>query len=534
MTTKDKYLLAALTVFVTSLLVYVLGSAPTVLYGDSAELQSAALLGGVAHSSGYPTYILLGQLFGWLAWGDPAHRITLMTSFFAALDLAILVLFLRELGVSARAALLGAAIYGLSYTFWATSLRAEVYSVALCLFLLALWCSVVAIRRGGTWRFALAAWLLGLSVTGHLIYAVPVAVLGFVLARRLYDEKERSLGRLGLFLACFLLGLTPYLYLVWVDSHHYVFDYLRLAGLAENPDAPPGTFDSPWKRVAWLIYSQDTYPPREFQLALKPMLRSGLNAVGVMFFFELGPLAAPFVVVGFLRHLRRDRTIAWLIAAIAAASLLFTSVVVPEVKMAPIFAMPCVLSLALWLSMGLEQTLIGVKSATRFSHGLLTGLIMVTPILLPLSAHGLRSHAARHPISGLAIRLEDESRYEKTTFIPWLRDFWEPRRFGEAVLAAVPPDAVVIARFQQITTLRYLRYVEGQRPDLSFWPVNPPTLLVRLSRWQRDHAVERHPVVLVGDIPELQPYLPPLDTLRMGEWPTLFVARKPLRGVPGT
>lgn len=52
-----------LAVFLISFGTYLHGANPTVLYGDSAEIQAVANLGGVAHPSGYPTYILLGQLF---------------------------------------------------------------------------------------------------------------------------------------------------------------------------------------------------------------------------------------------------------------------------------------------------------------------------------------------------------------------------------------------------------------------------------------------------------------------------------------
>lgn len=43
---------------------------------------------------------------------------------------------------------------------------------------------------------------------------------------------------------------------------------------------------------------------------------------------------------------------------------------------------------------------------------------------------------------------------------------WLFREFGQGVLARVETGAVVVSRWEQSTTLHYLRLVEGQRPDV--------------------------------------------------------------------
>jgi hypothetical protein len=101
-------------VFLLALAVNLLTAAPTVLEGDGAELQATALLGGVPHPSGYPSFVLLGQLFGRLLPGDPAFRITAMCAAFGAATLVVFVLLSLELGASLGAAVAGAAVYGAS------------------------------------------------------------------------------------------------------------------------------------------------------------------------------------------------------------------------------------------------------------------------------------------------------------------------------------------------------------------------------------------------------------------------------------
>ena len=105
-------LAAALAAAVLSLVVYLATAAPTVMLGDSGELQTVALLGGVGHPSGYPTFIMLGHVFGRLVPGDPAHRITVMSAVFGGLGVLFFGLLLAELGLSAAGVLAGTLLFG--------------------------------------------------------------------------------------------------------------------------------------------------------------------------------------------------------------------------------------------------------------------------------------------------------------------------------------------------------------------------------------------------------------------------------------
>src|SRR5437660_9230440 len=57
------------------LLVYLRTLCPTVYLGDVGEIATAIASGGVAHPPGYPVFSLLGRLFLWLPFGEPAFRI---------------------------------------------------------------------------------------------------------------------------------------------------------------------------------------------------------------------------------------------------------------------------------------------------------------------------------------------------------------------------------------------------------------------------------------------------------------------------
>src|SRR5437764_11746350 len=122
------------------LLLYLRTLCPTVYLGDSGEISTAIVTGGVVHPPGYPLFSLLGRVALLLIpFGEPAFRIGCVVALAAAGAVALLYLLARELGCSAWAAGSGAAVFGASYTFWNQSTRVEVYTLHVllaCLLLL--------------------------------------------------------------------------------------------------------------------------------------------------------------------------------------------------------------------------------------------------------------------------------------------------------------------------------------------------------------------------------------------------------------
>ncbi len=72
---------------------YVRTLAPGLLWGDSAEFQFAAWLGGFVHPTGYPLYLMLGWLWTHvLPWGDPAWRMNLFSALWGGVAVGLLYL----------------------------------------------------------------------------------------------------------------------------------------------------------------------------------------------------------------------------------------------------------------------------------------------------------------------------------------------------------------------------------------------------------------------------------------------------------
>src|SRR5262245_26109679 len=76
--------LLALLVGAISLVLYARTVVPFVLIGDSAEFQVLADQVGIAHTPGYPIYLLLAKLFTLLPIRDIAYRVNLFSGLMAA------------------------------------------------------------------------------------------------------------------------------------------------------------------------------------------------------------------------------------------------------------------------------------------------------------------------------------------------------------------------------------------------------------------------------------------------------------------
>src|SRR5438477_1620300 len=95
------------------LLLYLRTLCPTVYLGDSGEIATAIVTGGVIHPPGYPLFSLLGRAaVGCLPFGEPAFRMGCLVAAAGAGAVAALYLLAREIGVSRWASAAGAAFFG--------------------------------------------------------------------------------------------------------------------------------------------------------------------------------------------------------------------------------------------------------------------------------------------------------------------------------------------------------------------------------------------------------------------------------------
>ena len=516
-------LLAA--VFVLALAGYLAGAAPGLLWGDSAEMQILAVVGGVAHPTGYPLFTLVGHLFTAFGPGDLAWRSTLLSATFAAATLTLLLAFLVARGVRTLAAFAGVAVWGLSFTFWATAQRSEVYSLATFLAVGALWCTVLALERGTRAPRLAAGVLLGLTLAGHMAFAPWVAVAGLVLAWNVPRAGVRWLGDEVLLLLAFLVGLAPYAYLPWADHANHGLNYLQLVEVANWPASPvPEGFRTTLDRFVWLLTGRNEMPPIPLSPTFRSLAKNGSDTFFLFTLFEMGPLAAAAAWYGLRTHWRSARAHLPLLFGMFVASVVF-SAVTSGYKILSVFLIPCYLTMAVFVALGAEQAL------ARFGRaGAAWAAVALLLIVNAGLAHGARLYSYDHPIGPFRSKvLEEDDRVERS-LIPNMSHETEARRFIESAAQVLPDSALVITEWREYMALQYLQHVDRRRLDLVLQPSGYPTLFHKVAWWEHHHDLTTHPVVtIVGPMTPMAQHLVEADTVRLATGQRVVVTHVPLR-----
>jgi hypothetical protein len=221
--------LVALFIFLVVTVLYLFTLAPSIterhIGADGAELAASAYTLGVAHPTGYPTYLILAKIFSLvIPWGDIAHRVNILSAISGAGAVTLVYLtchmfiertFRASEIISSRAsasAIIAAAALAFSPILWSQSIKAEVYSLNALftggvIFLTLLWSE----KPGAGFRPLFAATLLlGLGLGNHLTLVFTGLPLAYVMATHRREFTPRAIATL---LGAFLLGLSVYAYL---------------------------------------------------------------------------------------------------------------------------------------------------------------------------------------------------------------------------------------------------------------------------------------------------------------------------------
>ncbi len=214
--------LIALAVAAFGLAVYTCVLAPDVLYSDSGEFQTLAYTWGTTHTTGYPVYLVLARIIGFIPVGSLAWRINFASAIFAAITLGVVYLITRHFAHQGGA-FLASFVLLLSYTFWSQSIIAEVYTLATAfivttILVLLQWVQQPLKRR---WWLALVGFLLGIGLGAHLfIVLIGPPIFLFVLWGILFgadQERKRWLHFLRLIGGGIAGLLVFYLLFVYID-----------------------------------------------------------------------------------------------------------------------------------------------------------------------------------------------------------------------------------------------------------------------------------------------------------------------------
>ena len=187
--------LIALIASVFAVLLYLRTLAPGILGGDSGEFQFAAWLGGFAHPTGYPLYLLLGWLWTHLLpLHDPAWRMNAFSALWGGVATGLVYLLALRMLRQATAnpwfrllALFAALTFAVTPTFWSQATLAEVYTLNAALVAAILLGLVTWGQTGSRRALYLTALLYGLSLAHHrttLLYLPAIAIFMLLTIRQ--------------------------------------------------------------------------------------------------------------------------------------------------------------------------------------------------------------------------------------------------------------------------------------------------------------------------------------------------------------
>lgn len=490
---KLRYPTVCLFLMVLGFYLYTL--APSVNWADSARLQMEVMLGGSTYwflneasqvpmdglpfdrlgvaAWDHPLYVMLGQVFLALPWGEPPFRINLMSAVTAALAIALVYRVGLFLVRDRWAAALGALALAVSHTFWFHAVISEAYTLHTLFMISLIW---LALRwpHYRCWReLMLFVLLAGLGLANHVmlaltlllavVYMVVITVAnadgspGFrtlLLPRRyavLLEELRgwRSIVLVGLFAA----GFAPW----WIQ-------FIRMARIIGLPLTLEIAGGSPWLGHR-LLLAQSWWA-------------ASANLVGYFgwLLYQFTPIGVALGLCGFVLMWRAQPHVARFLLALFLIHAAFSANYSVPDRFS--FHLPSYLVFALAITWGIARLthrpdarlLPGEKRLTIGLRGLL-----LVPILAPIALYAITPSALRAvglTESRLGIQpIGTGARDTLTYFLdPNKRGDDSAARFGRSTLAQLAPDALVFtpksSDQEAYVVLRYFQIVEGLRPDV--------------------------------------------------------------------
>jgi hypothetical protein len=446
--------------------------------GDAPESVSGIRDLGVLHAPGYPTYVLLGKLWGTvLPVGDWALRVNLFSLVCSAVTIGLVYLLARLFGARRAAAAVGAFAVAASVSFWFNAGFAKHYGLSAMLVTVAAVLVVWWERAGGRGSLLGAGVALGLGagssweLTG--IMALGLAALVLFGERRITwrDAWPALVAMVGLAVAVwgFVMvragqdpainwgGATSFGRLVNLISHR---DFLTGESAPSGVRALP---DAPGRALSYGVITL-----REVGLAVIVLAATGLVVVfrrrarGDALFFAV-VIVANFLGAIFVSGLEGENGIA-------------SGMIVGG------FLIDVVIVLGVLTAIGTNAMADGVVSWGSTRPDTLAGsvapevarstvvVVAAAAILVPsLLVHAPYASHRRPPFAD---------------------------RYAQQVLSALPDDAVLVVwGWEFAQPMRYRQLVHGERPDVTiFSGAESP------YRWYREQ--------LARELPDLAP---PID-----------------------
>lgn len=460
--------------FAATFAVYVRTLLPGAVGGDAGELQYAGPLLALVHPTGQPLYVTLGYLWSHMVRvGGMAYRMNLLAAFSGAVACVILVWALYRLYGVPWIALTSGLTLGFGAAFWGQAVIADKYAfsalfASLVTGLALNWDKARGQPSGGKWLYALAA-AYGVSLLHHrsmFMFAPGLALMVLLRERSaLWVRRRRTL-------ICLALALLPMLvvyplYLPWVQARH-------LSPILWQPDSALGWLD--W----WL---------ERHVISGEVLVFDSLDAFAKHLGIYWRTLVSDYTlvvllvaVVGFWGLARRaPASLAFLLLTYVLVGMLAANYRGNERQFT--YYLPSFVLLLYAYGAGLAALweMAHARLGERRRWVMALGVVGVVLILIVPAAQFRRVYPLqrREAVYGAPLDIWRQT----------LKSGNQGERLA-AGMANLPPNAVLLADWEQLTILWYYQKVEGCRPDLTL--IYPLDRLADYSASQREICLARH------------------------------------------
>lgn len=418
-------------VWFVSFAVYVRTLLPGVAFGDWGEMQTISHVLGVAHPTGYPTYVILGWFAQLVPIGSVAFRLNLLSGVLVATALATLCAIGGRLGVRPVLAAASALALGAVGTVWAAATVAEVNPLHL------LFCALL-IHRALVWEarrrpvdLALGGLLVGLAVGNHLL---TLFVAPFVVVFVLWVGRRDLIARPWILLPAVLAGV--------LGASVYLYIPLAAAASPPLPYNHPTTFDDVW----WLVSGRQFRDQFDFLAAKGPgvfvaslgALRDLLIARGTVVLPVLGAIGVGILVV------RRTAFGLMCVAIVGLGWYVWAN----YLRLEHYLLVPWLI-LGIGAAVAIEALATGATRVARRA-----GVGDARAASWVGAGVGVAAIVFALALGGLDFRQADRSGDHSGD------------DYVSAVLDSLPPDAAILSYWDASTPLWHGKYVQGRRPDV--------------------------------------------------------------------
>ncbi|MCK4427122.1 MAG: DUF2723 domain-containing protein [candidate division Zixibacteria bacterium] len=450
-------------IFLVTFGVYLLTMCPTIYWEDCAAFSAVNSILGIPHSPGFPIYVLWGKVFSLIPIDNHAFSSNLMSAFWGSLSLVILYLLMLELfketkssgdalrghfspidkkWISQIGMIGGVLFFGFSSAFWFQTVRAEVYTLNIFFTLSLILLLVKWFKEKDTNRcfniLILFSFVLGLSFANHPLLIITL-VPAFLIFLFINDFKRFwDLKKIMVLLSFFLLGISIYLFLPIRSQLSPAINWGRPDSLANLLSYITRSSQStsvatssvvPYLNRFWFTLS---FPVIQFSLAL--------FWLGVLGAYAMFKQSKRFFIFTFLLFIFNLLTATWA-----------TDFSLRNYDLLG-YLLPSLSIFAIWFAMGM--------------FFFCESMLRVGRVALPLKRDRNPTYIFKVFLCGSILLLPIFQIARNFDQCNKRSNDWA-YQYADKILGSVKKDALILVEDDNtLTTLWYLNYAEGKRPDV--------------------------------------------------------------------